>query len=369
MGYRVPLARTHQITTTGVPQAYALLYVYENATSTLVSLYSDRACGSSAANPIVADSAGRFATRYVAARTLLTLTCKTSASVALWSDDDIDPELGAGQGLLADGDSMAGPLKFSSHGNIASAATVDLSTLDGNFAVLTGTAAVTAWGTVQAGARYWLRCAEATPITHHATSAICEGGASFTTAAGDLLELISEGSGNWRIFLDRASGAPLALTEGLTATVAEINRTADVSARAVLAGSTLAITELLHDSKMVLFDQAAGCTCTLPAASGSGAIFKFATHTLATSNNHIVKVANATDIMVGSIVVTNVADDTNTTFSTTATSDTITLNRTTSGSARIGELIVLQDIKTGFWAVTGNLMGTGAETTPFSATV
>ncbi|MEQ1619085.1 MAG: hypothetical protein ABL883_12175 [Terricaulis sp.] len=209
MGYRVPLARTHQITTAGAPQAGALLYVYENATSTLVSLYSDRACGASAANPIVADSAGRFATRYVAARDLLTLTCKTSASVALWSDDDIDPELGAGQGLLADGDSMAGPLKFSSHGNIASAATVDLSTLDGNFAVLTGTTTVTAWGTVQAGARYWLRCAEATPITHHATSAICEGGASFTAAAGDLLELISEGSGNWRIFLDRASGAPL----------------------------------------------------------------------------------------------------------------------------------------------------------------
>lgn len=369
MAYRLPLARAHQITSTGTPQSGALLYVYENATTTLVSLFSDRAGTVAAANPIVADSTGRFAVRYVLARTVRTMVCKTSAGVTIWSDDDMDPELGASQGLLADGDAMAGPLAFSSHGNIASAATVDLATLDGNMGVLTGTTTVTAWGTVQAGARFWLRCAAATPLTHNATSAIIQAGASITTAAGDLLELLSEGGGNWRIFLWRNSGAPLALTEGVLATVAEINRAADVSTRNVLAGATLAITELLHDGKTVLFDQAAGSVCTLPAASGSGAIVKFATHTLATSNSHIVKVANATDIMVGTIIVTNIADDTNTVFSTTATSDTITLNRTTSGSARIGELIELQDIKTGFWAVRGNLMGTGAETTPFSATV
>lgn len=155
----------------------------------------------------------------------------------------------------------------------------------------------------------------------------------------------------------------------LSATPTEVNRTCDVSARAVLAGSTLAVTEALHDGKIILFDQAAGSVCTLPAASGSGAIFKFATFVLATSNSHIVKVANGTDIMVGSIVTTDAADNSNTVFSTTSTSDTITLNRTTTGSVRIGEMIELIDIKTGFWAVRGNTVGTGGDATPFSATV
>lgn len=170
-----------------------------------------------------------------------------------------------------------------------------------------------------------------------------------------------------------AAASLLTTTDGTAAAVAatavEIARTCDVSARAVLAGSTLAVTEALHDGKTIQFDQLAGSVCTLPAASGSGARFRFATFVLATSNSHVIKVANATDILVGTITVTNVADDTNTTFSTTSTSDTITLNRTDTGSQRIGEMIELEDIKTGFWAVRGNTFGTGAEATPFSATV
>lgn len=152
------------------------------------------------------------------------------------------------------------------------------------------------------------------------------------------------------------------------ATAVEISRTCDVSARSVLAGSTLAVTEALHDGKTIKFDQAAGSVCTLPAASGSGARFRFATFVLATSNSHIVKVTG-TDIMVGFINVIDAADNSSTVFNTAADSDTITLNRTTTGSVRIGELIELEDIKTGFWAVRGCAVGTGGEATPFSATV
>lgn len=170
-----------------------------------------------------------------------------------------------------------------------------------------------------------------------------------------------------------AAASILTTTDGAAAataaTAVEITRTCDVSARSVLAGSTLAVTEALHDGKTIKFDQAAGSVCTLPAASGSGARFRFATFVLATSNSHIVKVANATDIMVGAITVIDAADDSNTVFSTAATSDTITLNRTTTGSVRIGEMIELEDIKTGFWAVRGVLVGTGGEASPFSATV
>lgn len=157
---------------------------------------------------------------------------------------------------------------------------------------------------------------------------------------------------------------------GIQSTSAEIDAVCDLSARTVAAGSALVMADwATYDGKTIRLDTATGSTVTLPAGSGSGARVRFVTHVLATSNSHIVKVANATDILVGSITTTDGADNSNTTFSTTSTSDTVTLNRTTTGSVRIGEMFEVEDVKVGFIAIRGNLVGTGGEATPFSATV
>lgn len=161
----------------------------------------------------------------------------------------------------------------------------------------------------------------------------------------------------------------LAVVGGLTATATEINRAADVSGRLVAAGSALTVTEALHDGKTILLDTAAGSTCTLPTSSGSGAKFRFVISTLATSNSHIIKVANATDVMSGVIITANDTDGSASAWETDASSDTITLNRTTTGSTIKGEWVEVQDIAAGFWAVTGVTASTGTEATPFSATV
>lgn len=156
----------------------------------------------------------------------------------------------------------------------------------------------------------------------------------------------------------------------LAATALEINRTCDVSGRIVLAGATLAVTVALHDGKIISLDQLAGSVCTLPAAAGTGARFEFITGVLATSNSHIIKVADASGLMAGVIVAGDNADGTATAFATVADSDTITLNRTTTGSVRIGgDRIILTDIATNVYSVSGNTIGTGGEATPFSATV
>ena len=156
----------------------------------------------------------------------------------------------------------------------------------------------------------------------------------------------------------------------LDATALELNRHCDVSARLVLAGSTLGVTVALHDGKIIVFDQLAGSVCTLPAATGSGAVFTFITGVLATSNSHIVKVANASGLLAGAIVAADNADGSATAFGTAADSDTITLNRSTTGSVRIGgDRLVLTDIATNVYSVSGNTVGTGGEATPFSATV
>jgi hypothetical protein len=156
---------------------------------------------------------------------------------------------------------------------------------------------------------------------------------------------------------------------GLTLQVAGIEAAPSATNNSnVSAGATKTLTAA-DAGKTILLDTLAGSVVTLPAATGTQQEFEFITSVIATSNSHVVKVANATDVMSGSLVVTNIADGTTTGFGTLAASDTITLNRGTTGSAKIGERFWLKDVKEGFWAVHGNTLGTGAEATPFSAGV
>ena len=144
----------------------------------------------------------------------------------------------------------------------------------------------------------------------------------------------------------------------------------DVLPKTFNAGSTLTVVPATHRGATIFFDTAAGSVITLPASSGSQDEYIFMVQTLATSNSHILKVANATDVMVG--VAQTVDSDTagtTTAWATAADSDTITLNRSTTGSVRRGEFIRVKDIAAGFWAVHAVLSNTGNGATPFSATV
>lgn len=118
----------------------------------------------------------------------------------------------------------------------------------------------------------------------------------------------------------------------------------------------------------IVVNAAAGLTLTLPASSGSGDDFEIVIGTSVTSNSVIVRVANGTDVMRG--VAMNAADagDTIVAFETAAASDTITMNGTTTGGL-VGDRILLKDIAAGFWQVQVIGAATGAEATPFSATV
>jgi hypothetical protein len=159
---------------------------------------------------------------------------------------------------------------------------------------------------------------------------------------------------------------------GLTLQVAAIEEKPTAAAnKSFPAGSTKTL--VANDSGAVVeLDTAAGSTVTLPAGSSSaiGTKFRFVVKTLATSNSHIIKVANASDIMVGGITTVDTdSSDAAATFATTSTSDTITLNRSTTGSVRTGEWIDVEYVATNRWAVHGFVFVTGTPATPFSATV
>lgn len=80
--------------------------------------------------------------------------------------------------------------------NIASAATMDLTTMDGYVASVTGNTTVTGLGTEVSGISYWLVFAS-TPMFKNSATLIT--GADVTFAAGDIARFTSEGSAAWRM--------------------------------------------------------------------------------------------------------------------------------------------------------------------------
>lgn len=121
-----------------------------------------------------------------------------------------------------------------------------------------------------------------------------------------------------------------------------------------------------HAGTTTVINAAAGLTLTLPAATGLGDEYTIFVGTTVTSNNAIVQVANSTDIMQG--VLSVASDIAGVTCPTTTTSDTITMNGTTTGGIK-GSYIVLKDMASGVWEVSGSLVASGTEATPFSAAV
>lgn len=122
----------------------------------------------------------------------------------------------------------------------------------------------------------------------------------------------------------------------------------------------------VHEGTVVNLNAAAGLTATLPASSGKGDVFELFVMTTVTSNNYIIQVANATDIIQGAIHLTT--DIAGTSMPTAATTDTITMNGSTTGGVK-GSWVRLTDATSGVWKLEGGLVCTGTEATPFSAAV
>ena len=169
-----------------------------------------------------------------------------------------------------------------------------------------------------------------------------------------------------------ATAAELNAMDGILATPAEMNRVADVSTRVVTLVADTAIVEATHEGKTLLLgevDGNAAIAVTLPAATGSGAKYKFIVSVVNTSGYTIQ--VTTTDVMQGNIA-TNSTGDTPDLFSiwpTAADSDTVTFDGTTKGGVSIGDWVEFEDILAATWAVYGVATASGTEVTPFSAAV
>lgn len=165
------------------------------------------------------------------------------------------------------------------------------------------------------------------------------------------------------------SGGQFVIESGGTIAISGGAVRVDDSSLFVAAGSTKTLTAA-DNGKTVKLDTATGSVVTLPAATGSGVRFRFVVSVLATSNSHIVKVANASDAMQGIIFSMDDTGANAVAFAAVAgTDDTITLNRTTTGSVTIGEYFEVEDFATNRFQVRGFVTNSGTPATQFSATV
>lgn len=136
------------------------------------------------------------------------------------------------------------------------------------------------------------------------------------------------------------------------------------SVAASVTAATLTVTSD-YNGQTIPLNRAAGVTVTLPAATGTQAVYRFLIGTTIASNNAVIQVANATDVMNG---IASVGGSTASVFGTLPASDTITMNGSTTGGVA-GSYVELKDVATGDWLVTAYLVGSGSPATPFSAAV
>lgn len=138
----------------------------------------------------------------------------------------------------------------------------------------------------------------------------------------------------------------------------------------VAAGSAKTLSRSVDNGKLVKLDTLTGSVVVLPPAVGDMCYFLFVVTVLATSNSHIIKVANGVDVMRGIIgtLDSDLATVNGFGFAAGATADTITMDRTNTGSVTLGEWVEAVDIAPGVWHIRGFLSG-AAPATPFSATV
>ncbi len=116
------------------------------------------------------------------------------------------------------GGTMTGAFNEASPVTLASASTVNIGAAAANTINVSGTTAIVAFDSIAAGAIRRVIFAGILTLTYNATSMILPGAANITTAAGDVAEFISLGSGNWRC-LDYTKAASLYVTLSGTETL------------------------------------------------------------------------------------------------------------------------------------------------------
>ena len=202
-------------------------------------------------------------------------------------------------------------------------------------------------------------------LTHTGAVTLTGGNFISNSASGDFDFTVKKNTSGNAIVFDAGN-----VTLDLNATTITITGATNITGATYVACGTATTLTSASFGKIIKLDTATGSTATLPDATGSGGEYIFEVSVLATSNSHIIKVPDANNTMQGVLLSVDDTSDNCVGFIAAAgTSDTITLNRTTTGSVSKGEYIKVRDFAADVWQVSGMITNTGTPATPFSATV
>ena len=183
----------------GDPLSGAKLYFYQVGTTTEITIYQDADLTTPHTNPVIADSAGRFAPIYVGDSAFKT-QLDTAADVGVQTVQYVIPSENTKGTDISAGATLTLPIR-------------------GNYFHVTGTGqTITAISERNEGQQVTFQFNGANTLTHNATSLILPGGANITTVAGDAAIMVSEGSGNWRCVSYQLSSLPPEYHSGLAVT-------------------------------------------------------------------------------------------------------------------------------------------------------
>lgn len=133
----------------------------------------------------------------------------------------------------------------------------------------------------------------------------------------------------------------------------------------IAGGAALTITAAAHAGRTMAFDTASGTTFTLPAATGTGNIYRFLVTVSETTNQHRIDVVGNDSMLGNGSAPDTDASDVWVHFAAAADTDRIDMTQET-GFGAIGTSILLIDMLTDEWFVEMYGDGDITVTTPFA---
>lgn len=138
--------------------------------------------------------------------------------------------------------SMSGLLTQSAGADIASATTVDLTAATGNCPKITGTTDIEAW-TMNTGQQMKCIAGGAFKLVYDATTNNIEGGADYSCATGDIINLVKGLDGVVRVRIEKQDGTPVIIPPGVpTGTILDFGGTLAPSGYLLCDGSNVSRT-------------------------------------------------------------------------------------------------------------------------------
>lgn len=159
---------------------------------------------------------------------------------------------------------------------LVSAATVNLGGAASRFVSISGTTAITGFGTAAAGVTKEVTFAGTLTLTYNATSLVLPGAANIATAPGDNATIISLGGGNWKVYdYVRANGKGLAFAYDRSNILGTVSQASGVPTGAVVEAGSNANGEYVKfaDGRMICTFNIASVSLAVNTAYAGGVFY------------------------------------------------------------------------------------------------